>query len=255
METAGVCKNCESVTQGKYCSNCGQKSATVRLDRAYLIDEIKYTFLHLNKGLTFTVKELFTRPGHTVREFLEGKRINHYKPVLLVFVLGGIAGLMMHYFDYVEQNLTIVAGTKKEINSVKASIQWMIDHYALFNILLIPIFAFCSWLSFKKYGYNYIENIVINCFISAQLLIYTIVLTPIKYALNVNGVSPLLTTIFDFPSYFLPAWLYVQLYYKQELGFVILRMLLLLFLFLIFFVLLTLAITLIGYFGGFITAK
>ncbi|OYQ44228.1 DUF3667 domain-containing protein [Flavobacterium aurantiibacter] len=255
MEAALTCKNCESETSGKYCSNCGQKTATVRLDRKYLIDEMKYTFLHLNKGLTFTVKELFTRPGHTVREFLEGKRINHYKPVLLVFVLGGIAGLTMHYFDYVEQNLTIVGGSKKQVNSVKSAIQWMIDHYALFNILLIPIFAFCSWLSFKKYGYNYIENIVINCFIGAQILVYTIVLTPIKYALIINGVSPLLATLLDFPSYFLPAWLYVQLYNKQELGFVILRMLLLLFLFFVVFVILTLAISLIGYFGGFITAK
>ena len=45
---------------------------------------------------------------------------------------------------------------------------WMFSHYALFEILALPIVSFLSWLSFKKWGYNYIENIIINCFAGGQ---------------------------------------------------------------------------------------
>lgn len=59
-----------------------------------MLDEIKYTFLHVNKGFVYTIKELFTRPGQSIKEFIEGKRIKHYKPLLLVFVLAGINGYL-----------------------------------------------------------------------------------------------------------------------------------------------------------------
>ena len=32
-----------------------------------------------------------------VKEYLDGKRIKHYKPILMVFVLSGITGLLLHY--------------------------------------------------------------------------------------------------------------------------------------------------------------
>ena len=91
------------------------KSTNREIEFAFLIDEIKYTYLYVNKGLLFTAKELFTRPGHTIREFIEGKRVNHYKPILLVFVLAGVEGLLNHYLPLKEMMSKIkVTDNKKK---------------------------------------------------------------------------------------------------------------------------------------------
>ena len=84
------CKNCGTLITGNFCSNCGQKKYK-RIDKKYLIDEFQYTVLHTNKGFFYTVKNLFKNPGKTTREFIDGNRVNHYKPILLAFVLTGIS--------------------------------------------------------------------------------------------------------------------------------------------------------------------
>ena len=89
-----LCKNCEHTHEGNFCSSCGQKTNTKTLDWHYILDELKYTFLHINGGLLYTSKQLLTRPGDMTREFIEGKRVKHYKPILLVFVLSGIAAFL-----------------------------------------------------------------------------------------------------------------------------------------------------------------
>ena len=161
-----LCKNCEHVFQGNFCSNCGQKTNTVRLDWHYIQDELKYTFLHINKGFLYTAKQLFIRPGDTVREFIEGKRVQHYKPILMLFVLAGLNGLLMHFlpvedFIYKPTPDTDVAKQQKIGTEIY---DFLTKNYALFELLILPIYAFCSWLAFKKFGYNFIENIIINCF-------------------------------------------------------------------------------------------
>ncbi|QOG00887.1 DUF3667 domain-containing protein [Flavobacterium sp. MDT1-60] len=37
---------------------------------------------------------MFTRPGHSIREFIEGKRVKHFKPLWLVAVLGALYGFL-----------------------------------------------------------------------------------------------------------------------------------------------------------------
>lgn len=177
-----ICKNCGTSFLGKFCPNCGQKANTQRLGWSYLKDEFNYTFLHVNKGLFFSIKELIIRPGDTIREFIEGKRVNHYKPLLLVFVLAGISVLLSSLYNidaifkglgYKGQQLLM----QKKINS------FTLKNYAILEMILIPYLSFFSWITFKKYGYNYIENIIINAFIGAQRLLFSILLFPITYFL------------------------------------------------------------------------
>src|ERR1035437_8773131 len=92
------CQNCNAVLHGKYCSNCGQSSEIHKIDIHYLSHDIQYGLLHFDKGILFTTKELFTRPGNSIREFLEGKRAKHFQPISLVLVLAGIYGLLFHFF-------------------------------------------------------------------------------------------------------------------------------------------------------------
>ncbi len=235
-----LCKNCEHVFQGNFCSNCGQKTNTVRLDWHYIQDELKYTFLHINKGLLFTVKQLLTRPGDSVREFIEGKRVQHYKPILLVFVLAGLNGLLSHYFHFekVFAKLNAINGSQqpKRLPFNQADIYtWIVDHYALFELGLLPIISFCSWLAFKKWGYNYVENIIINSYASGARLAVSILLFPVMYLVKNSDFLILFSSISGFLSIGITIWLYIQLYKNHELGKTMLRLLLFGFFFIIFY--------------------
>lgn len=225
------CKNCENSFEGNFCNHCGQKAKTERLDWHYLSDEAKYTFLHFNGGLTYSVKQLATRPGHTIREFIEGKRVKHYKPVLLLFVLAGIYGLLMHYIDL---SRFFESMQSPEVSDQKAKLilqmqnqiyQWMVGHYSMVEIILLPILSLASWLAFRSWGYNYIEHFIFNSFTASLRLIYYIVLFPVLFATSGLEYAVILHTLFSIPAYGLSFWCYLQFYKGREPGPLILRLL------------------------------
>ncbi len=238
------CKNCEITFEGNFCSNCGQKGNTVRLNWVYVKEEFKYVFLHINKGFLYTAKQLFTRPGDTVREFIEGKRVQHYKPILMLFVLAGINGLLMHFFPaekFIYVNSTNSLSATRQIEITKKIMDLLSSNYTLFELFLLPIYAFCSWLAFKKYGFNYIENIIINCFATSLRLMIGILFFPIQYLLLNSPYLMVFSFLTMIPSIGYTIWMIIQLYKNQDLGNVILRMLLFAFNIMLFFVVLLIA--------------
>jgi hypothetical protein len=85
-----VCKNCAQPLQGKYCSACGQSARVDRIDWGNLAQELSESVFQINRGLLFTLLELFRRPGQSIQEFLDGKRKNHLKPISYVLTLSTI---------------------------------------------------------------------------------------------------------------------------------------------------------------------
>lgn len=246
-----LCKNCQHTFEGNFCSNCGQKTNTKRLDWNYIFDELKYTFLHINGGLLFTCKQLLTRPGDMVKEFIDGKRVKHYKPILLVFVLAGISTLMMHYNGDLLVFEKMDVSNKKSVFSPKDLIEFITKYNTYIQLISIPIISFCTWLAFKKWGYNYIENIIINSFMISQMLLIGILLTPIKYLCINSDVYVLVNTVLGLIAYGFAIWLYLKLYKDKDLGTIILRMLLTGVLFCVFFIIVIILIVVIGFMTGY----
>jgi len=215
------CQNCNTELQGKYCSNCGQSAETHRINVHYLWHDIQHGLLHVDKGIFFTTRELFTRPGNSIREFLEGKRVKHFKPISLVLVLAGIYGILFHFFkidmfaDYI-----VVSGSGEKVNQLNNVIQrtgeWIAQHYSILALLQIPIFTIGTWLCFKKAGYNFIEHLIINTFLVGQRLILHILTFPLFYFSN--GKPMLVTTdrIINLIGYALAIWTLIQLFKNQR---------------------------------------
>lgn len=90
---ASTCLNCQSTITENFCGNCGQKKFK-RIDRKYVVDEAQYLLVHTNKGFLYSVKNILKNPGKTARDFIDGNRVNHYKPLLLAFVLSGISAFI-----------------------------------------------------------------------------------------------------------------------------------------------------------------
>ena len=89
-----TCKNCNQTFKGHYCNNCGQPADTHKINAHFLWHDIQHGLLHFDNGIPYSIKQLFIRPGHSIREFIEGKRVRHFKPLSLVAVLGALYGFL-----------------------------------------------------------------------------------------------------------------------------------------------------------------
>lgn len=72
-----ICKNCKNTFEGNFCNRCGQSSKVRKINFRYVLDEVPNSIFQIDRGFLFTVKELFTRPGHSIREFIKGKIISN----------------------------------------------------------------------------------------------------------------------------------------------------------------------------------
>ncbi len=163
-----ICKNCGHKFEGNFCSNCGQDSEVDKINAKYIIKEILHSIFELDKGFFYTVKELFRRPGHSIRDYLQGKRKNHYKPILFVIITATIyllstliTGEKTFLGDFLYG--AISGFNDKEFKPVSNALTWGANNYTYITLILMPFFSFASFVSFRKAGYNYFEHLIINC--------------------------------------------------------------------------------------------
>ncbi|RUT68140.1 DUF3667 domain-containing protein [Flavobacterium cupreum] len=174
-----TCKNCKQIYKGHYCNNCGQPAATYQINWHYLWHEIRHSLLHFDEGIPYSIKQLFTRPGHSIREFIEGKRVRHFKPLSLVVVMATLYGLLYHYFQI---NL-YDDPSYKSIDVAKFN-EWSSKHYSWIIIVTIPFFTLGTYISFKKQGYNFVEYFVLNTYRASQKLFAHIIIFPLVIYYN-----------------------------------------------------------------------
>lgn len=176
-----ICKNCNNHFKGNFCNNCGQGANTHRLSMHYIWHDIQHGLFHFDNGIFYTVKELLTRPGDTIREFLEGKRVRHFKPFSFVVVLATFYGLLYHYLVSHLSDSKPINSKENILNAYVTVIRWTTDHFAISTLLLIVITTIVSYFIFKKRGYDFAEHLVLNTYICGLILIFSILLFPLIY--------------------------------------------------------------------------
>lgn len=211
------CLNCNTKITGHFCFNCGQNSKTHKINLHYLWHDIQHGLLHFDRGILFTAKELFTRPGHSIREFLAGKRVNHFKPFSLVIILAGVYSLLSLFFHLnVLSNFYEMKGSGAEFNEFKSQVdtlsEWLSQHYSVLALIQIPIFSLGTFLMFRRNGFNFIEHLVINSFIAAQKLILHVLTFPIYYWTNSTKFSRPFDQIIGLVGYVLAFFTIYQLF-------------------------------------------
>lgn len=180
-----TCKNCDHKSEGNYCNNCGQSLHIHPINFQYLIHELQHGFLHVDKGILFTLKELFTRPGNSIREFIEGKRVNHFKPVTsLVIILATIYGLLNHYFNMEIMDRIDITGNSNLFEDIIKIKKWISNHFVWMSLLSIPVYSLGTIIAFRKLKFNFIEHIVLNTFLAGQKLAIHIATFPILFLIK-----------------------------------------------------------------------
>ncbi|MBN9296239.1 MAG: DUF3667 domain-containing protein [Filimonas sp.] len=202
------CLNCNHHLAAPYCSNCGQKASTHRYSVLHFIEhDLIHGILHIDKGLLYTIKALFTRPGHSIREFIQGKRVNHFNYVTLLIIILGVTHFISSFSPITLTDI-VPESSKAAMSQIEA---FSTKYPKALLLFMIPAYSIFTYLWFGKAKMNGTEHIVMNAYKSAGELILGIlfIIITIFYRnkemlyLIYSLTSGLLSTIYA-------AWFYYQ---------------------------------------------
>ena len=204
-----ICKNCATVFDGNFCYNCGQSANVHRLDIHFLWHDIQHGLFHFDGGILYSVKQLLIRPGNTIREFIEGKRIKHFQPLSLVIVLATIYGALYHYFHI---NVIVAPADNDPGMDYEKVNEWLATHFAWTTLATIPFYTIGTCIAFRKQGYNFAEYFVLNAFKGTQRLFVHIALFPLLYCFNGTVHIAKIMSVFYLIDLLLILWTNIQFF-------------------------------------------
>lgn len=166
MHPQTICKNCGTHFEGNFCNWCGQKASTKKVDIKYFLHDIPHSIFHLDKGFLYTLKWMFVNPGLAIKEYLQGKRVKHFRPFAFVIILSTVTTILVPLVE----KLMKVAYENKHIGRTIVVHQFFWEKYiSLLIFMLIPILSLVTWISFRKKQFNYWEHFLANTFIAAMV--------------------------------------------------------------------------------------
>jgi len=216
-----ICKNCNHKFEGQFCSYCGQNSKVQKIDFKYLTHEFSNSILQVNNGFLYTIKELFVRPGHTIREFLAGKRVRHFKPLAFVLVTSTIYVLT----SYITNSKTVlgdfISGLSEGFDSQSQTLAffhntllWFENNYAYSTLFTLLFFSFASFIVYRKSGYNYFEHIILNLYLTGQQTVIFLLLNSFYLVLNPENFFMQLIILLSSICY--TFWVFIQFFQNRK---------------------------------------
>jgi hypothetical protein len=204
-----TCLNCSNPVTENFCGSCGQKTTVHRYSFIHFIEhDLIHGIWHVDNGILFTIRELFTRPGHSVRGFINGKRVGFFSFVTLLLLILGVS-----YFlgEYAQVNMSdlMPESSKGAMNEFQELTK---KYPKLVLLLTIPFYSIFSFLWFRKSKLNLTEHFVLNSYktvaeslIGLLFLILTIFYSNIKVLTIVYSFISFLTLVYAF-------WFYKQFF-------------------------------------------
>ncbi|MEL6305900.1 MAG: DUF3667 domain-containing protein, partial [Bacteroidota bacterium] len=123
-----------------------------RIDKKYIWNEIS-SVLNFDKGLFYTIRELFVRPGKTVREFLLYDRKRLVKPIIFVIFSSLLFVISAQIFGF--ETGSSPDNIKSE--GIRKVFEWVGQNFGFFNIVLAFFIGFWTRLFFLKSKFNLYE--------------------------------------------------------------------------------------------------
>lgn len=160
-----ICKNCSHHFKGNFCPNCGQSAKVEPIGLKYFLHDIPHSVFHLDKGFPYTFKELLLRPGKTLREYLDGKRVKHFKPFAYVIIMATLYIVCINLLHI----LAIFIAKQNGFTIIFNEAAFFKKYLSAFFFVMTPFASLATWLVLRKGKYNYWEHFLVNTYLTAQL--------------------------------------------------------------------------------------
>ena len=219
------CLNCNTETTGAFCHNCEQPASTSRFTIKSLFTKVlTYLFILSDKGVLYTIKQLYTSPGHSTREYIQGHRVkmtDYFTLIILVIT----AGLILDGFssDITLGDLGVTYSSNGNLKTVELRVLFeeiskgfenIAGNYPRLTILMqIPFMGLSSYLWFrKKSNQNFAENIVINFYSAAGVYLFTLVFIVMCVFVKDLKFLGIVVNSIIYLSFLYSVWFYYQYY-------------------------------------------
>lgn len=167
---------------------------------------------HVDKGILFTIKQLLTNPGNSVREFVQGKRANYYNFITLILLILGVSSLLSQYTHFKVTDLMSEA-TKNTLNDFE---KFTTKYPKLVLLIQIPVTSFFSFIWFRKAKFNYSEHLVINSYkASVELLMSLLFFIITIFYTNIKGLTIIYYVGVQSIMFSYGVWFYYQFFSKS----------------------------------------
>ncbi len=212
------CKNCENSADENFCPHCGQRTIVDAINFGTLRNEFHNDIFQINRGFLFTIKELIVRPGHAIRDFVDGKRKPYYKPISFLLV-------SVTLYVFVAYLLDVDSFLARSINNFKDGwdnanqetdkfelptggiFEWLKTNQTYLVFVFVPIFSLASFIAFVRTKYNYYEHLVLQLYITGlqfiMITVFTCAFFAIPEILTITIlVSCILYSLFTYKQFF-----------------------------------------------------
>lgn len=191
------CLNCNTPLEKNYdyCPGCGTHLIRRRLDMREVLWELSDILLMWNKTFFRTAVLLIRKPSELVSFYLEGGRRKFMTPIfflLFLFILYEIFALVTDHDMFfisgmkgaasgwneseaiipLSQSITEGANGSTGFNSLDVDAIDKLDRYAkVLFIIMLPVIALFSGISFKSSKFNFAEQLSINAYLLGTLIL------------------------------------------------------------------------------------
>jgi len=135
-----------------------------------VLRDLQKRVLHAESGIVHLSRELALRPGIVALEYVQGKRKKYYHPLKYLTLSAAVSVFINEYFHLLE-NIEARSNPGSEIAT------------RFFNLIIlfsVPISAFFSWLLFRKKGFNYAENLILQAYLGGfRTVFFMVIFTPL----------------------------------------------------------------------------
>ena len=184
-ETPRECSNCGYSFTGRICPQCGQAGTWKRYSWRQMILNVLDIWGLGNRPMFRTLRELFTRPGYMVRDYLGGHRQFYFPPfkllavsIVLVVFVSWLTGVKYEsIFAGIAEDLPDNADSLTGALGFLANVGLMFINLLASNLLyewlfLIVLAVIGVWIAFYRYRkYNFVETYIFLVFVMVQWLL------------------------------------------------------------------------------------
>ncbi|QBN20433.1 DUF3667 domain-containing protein [Flavobacterium nackdongense] len=211
------CLNCNSETTGSYCYNCGQKTSTTRFSFKHIFktDIANKFYSFFKNDLFFTLKELATRPGFSVREYIEGKRVNHMNYMSLYLLLSA-AGIFLDKYAKVTEAV-LNTNDDDSAKAISKYYEFVRDNPKTFIFITIPVVSVFTFLFFKKSKFNFSEHLIMNVYKASAVLVITKIVTLLSILTSNLTFLKIVNDLFGYVVFGYSVWFLYQFFYDNKI--------------------------------------
>lgn len=157
----------------RFCSQCGQKTATTRLTLHDLLHDFWHALTHTDRSVLSLVRELALRPGHVARRYVDGGRKSYFNPFTFLIVVVGVSSVVLAASGFV----SFEAGPGAAGNPVSRFLQGHLNLVVLFQV---PVLALFGMLLFRGARLHFAEHLVLAAYTSGfRSVVFTVVVAPL----------------------------------------------------------------------------